>query len=236
MKKYTILFIALLIFYILFTGCKKELSSENVTTKITTYAVITMNGDNPMYMPVGSTYTEPGATTNTGDPVTIHGTVDGNVESIYHVDYKSTNEDGFPYKVTRTVVVSTVVDSSYDISGTYNGLFLYQSTQYRASNIKITSTDVTGLFHVSDLLAGLYSDALAYGSLFRSPGYIKCIGDSIALVPNNIDPWDYPLGGSGHIVQPDSLINLHIYEIPKDPSDEFAFDWGPNFYLEKVED
>lgn len=77
----------------------------------TTKPVITLNGSNPMSLPLGTPYVEPGASANdaVSGPcvVNISGTVNTAVAGTYYVTYSATDASGNTEVVTRTVMVST---------------------------------------------------------------------------------------------------------------------------------
>ena len=76
-----------------------------------TSPVITLLGDNPLYLTVGDPYTDPGATANdkeegdlTGDIVVVDGVVPG-TPGTYYVTYTVEDEKGAKDEVTREVIV-----------------------------------------------------------------------------------------------------------------------------------
>ena len=77
----------------------------------TTKPVITLNGSNPMSLPLGTPYVEPGASANDTVSgvcvVVISGTVNTAVAGTYYVNYSATDASGNTETVTRTVMVST---------------------------------------------------------------------------------------------------------------------------------
>ena len=72
---------------------------------------------------MGETYIELGATTNTGEPTIIAGSVDTTVANTYTLTYNATDASGnAAVQVTRTVIVSTPASSNGD---PYVTLLLY---------------------------------------------------------------------------------------------------------------
>jgi len=134
----------------------------------TTAPVITLNGDNPMTVDQGATYTEPGATVtdnvDTGLTVTITGTVDTSTVGDYELNYDVTDTAGnAAVTVIRTVSVTST-------TGTQTGHF--------------TDSDVAGLTYTTDTLTGT-TDAL--GTFYYLIGETitfslggTIIGDSVA--------------------------------------------------------
>ena len=79
----------------------------------TTSPTITVTGDNPMTIEVGSTFTDPGATaTDVGDDdveITTTGTVDADTVGSYTITYTATDDSGNTSTATRVV---NVVDTT----------------------------------------------------------------------------------------------------------------------------
>lgn len=121
MKNIKTLFFLILSFTSL-VSCSYE---EEIGSKVTNYAVITLNsdedGDNVTVINKGDSYVEPGAIAIIDEQevdVEISGdVVDPNKIGVYKVDYSSTNVDGFSRTVTRTVIVMSPTPSAIDLSG-----------------------------------------------------------------------------------------------------------------------
>ena len=75
-------------------------------TKDTTPPVITLTGDNPLTLEVGDTYTDPGATADTGETVTPTGTVNTDIAGDYTITYTATDAAGNEATKERTVTVN----------------------------------------------------------------------------------------------------------------------------------
>ncbi len=74
--------------------------------------VITLTGDDPIIVPVGQSFTDPGATCtdNNSCDVTVSGTVDTNAIGDYIITYMATDPAGNTATVTRTVQVRPDMD------------------------------------------------------------------------------------------------------------------------------
>ena len=148
MKNIKTLFFLVLTFTTL-VSCSYE---EEIGSKVTNYAVITLNndedGDNVTVINKGTTYVEPGAIAIIDEKkvdVKIGGDiVNTNTIGVYKVDYSSTNIDGFTKTITRTVIVMSPTPSAIDLSGTFfrNG---------NANNI----TRISDRVYVADNAGGL---------------------------------------------------------------------------------
>ena len=84
-------------------------SSTTVAMPDTTLPIITLDGDNPTTVYLGSIYTDPGATaideTDGSVPIITTGSVDTNVIGIYNITYKAVDKAGNSASTTRNVKV-----------------------------------------------------------------------------------------------------------------------------------
>ena len=75
--------------------------------------VITLNGDNPAIVELGGTYVELGATADTGETVSVTGSVDTNTVGSYTLTYTAIDSWGNVGTTTRTV---NVVDTTAPVT------------------------------------------------------------------------------------------------------------------------
>ena len=68
--------------------------------------MVTLNGDSTMEISQGSSYSELGASADTGEQVTITGTVDTNVPGTYTLTYTATDAAGNVGTATREIVIT----------------------------------------------------------------------------------------------------------------------------------
>ncbi|WOV92986.1 MAG: DUF2341 domain-containing protein [Candidatus Nitrosoabyssus spongiisocia] len=82
----------------------------------TTPPVITLNGNNVVYVEIYSSYSEQNATTDDGSPIVIRGdTVDTNTAGNYTITYHSADSSGNnATQVNRTVVVQQILGASWN--------------------------------------------------------------------------------------------------------------------------
>lgn len=144
------------------TSCGDEESEGQ--SRITTYAVLELNGGAYETVQVGTAYTDPGCSAKMGtedvsDKVVATGTVDTNELGYYSLSYKVVNEDGFPATASRTVAV---VDKN-NFASPYFAESQYGSRHYFYAPISIEDNG-DGTYTIEDLAGGFYS----YG---RYPGY-----------------------------------------------------------------
>jgi hypothetical protein len=79
---------------------------RTVTVQDTTAPVITLTGKNPLTWKHGTTYVDPGASTDDGSNILTTGTVNVNTLGAYTITYTATNAAGIPaVQKTRTVTV-----------------------------------------------------------------------------------------------------------------------------------
>lgn len=93
-------------------------------SKVTVYPILTMNGDQYIFVAKGATYTEPGVTAKVGDAqidVKTDGQVNTAAAAVYTLTYSAANSDGFSASQSRYVVVyDTKADAvGNDYSGSY---------------------------------------------------------------------------------------------------------------------
>ena len=162
--KIRIISIILLATVALFYSCERNLETLGIS-RTTTFAVISIEGDDPMFLGVGESYTEPGGSTSTGDPLVISGDVDVNSPGVYTVFYSAENKDGFKANVTRTVYVSNTGDFVSSIEG------LYTSTVTRSGVVRpdmeyvsIWATGNPNEYILSHGLGGWYAIGSGYGN------------------------------------------------------------------------
>ena len=80
------------------------------TSRITTYAVLELNGDAYETVQLGSSYNDPGCTAKMGDEdvtdkIVTDGAVNTNKLGYYDLSYRVINADGFAATASRTVAV-----------------------------------------------------------------------------------------------------------------------------------
>jgi hypothetical protein len=180
MKK---LIVILLVSSGLFSACDNAPSTANVS-KVTNYPIITVLGDDPLYIPKGSTFTDPGAIALAGTEEIPYETtavgnyrggtsVDTNVTDEYIVTYAATNADGFKGKATRKVIVYNTGDLVTSLEGVYKcNVSRNGSSPSTAQNIKYVyiwkNTD--GTYELSDTFGGWYQYHRGFGIGYITPG------------------------------------------------------------------
>lgn len=161
MKKNIIYAMLLALGVITLASCDKD--TEGLS-RITTYAVLEMNGESFVKVNVGGSFNDPGCVATMGgedvtDQIQVNSNVDTSKPGFYNVNYVVYNDDGFPASASRTVMV---VDPN-NFAGAYLGESEFGSRHYYNAPINITKR-ADGTFLIDDLAGGFY----CYG---RYPGY-----------------------------------------------------------------
>ena len=124
-------------------------TEDPISSTVTFYPDMTLNGDRITVLTQGDTYTEQGiiSTENGVDlEVTTTGSedVDPNTPGVYDVYYSSINSDGFSKELRRTVIVLSAQPSAVDLSGTFfrNG---FANNITRVSDRVYTSDNAGGV-------------------------------------------------------------------------------------------
>ena len=85
------------------------ITDETTTPPDTVFPIITILGDNPATVELGSSYTDAGATSDGGETISTSGTVDTNAIGTYTITYSASDAAGNTSTATRTV---NVVDTT----------------------------------------------------------------------------------------------------------------------------
>lgn len=168
-----------------FTSCNDD-NDQLTDTRVTNYILLTVNGDEVVYVDANSTYTDEGCTAEAGgqdvtSKVQTINPVDTKAIGPYIVTYMATNEDGFSSEAYRYVyvgspLVGTVADGSY--RQTYNGDGSPKAqVAWSGYNIEML-TDGNGLYWVEDLMGGYYEQRAGYGSRYAMNGYLQVNADN----------------------------------------------------------
>lgn len=168
-----------------FTSCNDD-NDQLTDTRVTNYILLTVNGDEVVYVDANSTYTDEGCTAEAGgqdvtSKVQTINPVDTKNIGPYIVSYRATNEDGFSSEAYRYVyvgspLVGTVSDGSY--RQTYNGDGSPKAqVAWSGYGIEML-TDGNGLYWVEDLMGGYYEQRAGYGSRYAMNGYLQVNADN----------------------------------------------------------
>jgi hypothetical protein len=110
------------------TSCDKDeinnTESRVGRSDVTVYPILTLNGSQYMAVPLGGTWTDPGAVAKEGSTTiqyTTAGTVNTAAAGVYRLTYTAANKDGFTASVYRWVAVysTDATAAANDLSGNY---------------------------------------------------------------------------------------------------------------------
>ena len=140
---------------VVITGCHK-ITTEGVTM-ITYYPTITVLGDSPAVVTVGTTYVDAGCKVElNGEDVSSIANVSSNVNAnalgIYSVTYSAINSDGFSASATRTVFVVNPNSFASVYYGESN-LTTNAARHYYGAPILITKRS-DGNYDIDDIVGG----------------------------------------------------------------------------------
>lgn len=194
MKNYINNYIFLLLALFFFQSCEKDTTGG--FTHITVYPVITISGDNTIFIEKGKVFVDPGVdATLDGVDVTkdivIKSNVDINKPGKYSVNYSMVNSDGF--KVEQSRIVYIYDGSTSPLS---SGIYAVQAGSNRNGSIAFSGYPIViyqvspGLFSISDYLGGYYDQRAAYGPAYAAIGSFKLNSDNtMTLVTSSVAGW-----------------------------------------------
>jgi len=136
-----------------------NVSEETSTPPDTVFPVITILGDNPATVELGSTYTDAGATSDGGETVSSSGSVDPNTLGTYTITYSATDAAGNTSTATRTVNVIDTTAPDVVVNGV-NPIDVELGSNYTDSGAVVTDLDTFTLTTDSDVdtsVVGTYS-------------------------------------------------------------------------------
>jgi hypothetical protein len=114
--------------------------------KDTTAPVITLNGSNPTVLELGGTYSEAGATADTGEAVIASGTVNTSEVGTYTITYTAVDSAGNVGTATRTVIVEDTTAPVITVNGSSPLTHELGSTYTDAG---ATASDLSGMITVT---------------------------------------------------------------------------------------
>lgn len=196
------IFITLFLFCsLLFVSCENE-DTANISS-VTNYPLISVNGDDPVFVQKGNPYNDPGALATEGSneiPFTTTSTgnyrgsssLNTNLIDSYSVIYTATNKDGFQASGTRTVWVYNNGDLVNSIEGIYTSTVARggaTSAQYTNMKYVLIWKNDNGTYEMSDGLGGYYNIGRNYGVTYAA-------GPTV-ITANNIQSNDFTISNFG---------------------------------------
>lgn len=194
MKRFIYNIVPFIIALVLLQSCEK-VTTEGFT-EVTSFPVVTVNGDPIIFIKAGEPYTDPGVTaTLDGQDVTekivVKSTVNTSAAGKYTVSYSVTNEDGFSAQESRVVYVfdatATALESKLYTVAT--GTNRNGSPMYDGYSIAVYQT-APGVFAISDFLGGYYDVRAGYGAAYAAVGSFKLNTDNtLTLISSSVAGW-----------------------------------------------
>lgn len=176
----------LLVGGLFFTACEDDTTGD--VSRVTEFAVITLNGNDEIIVTQGDAYVDPGAVSKVGEteiettisysPGLYNGSagVDTNTPDKYFAQYSAVNADGFSGSIVRSVWVAPPAG---DLVTSIEGL--YTASCQRAPTFTPTAqyNDLAYVFiwkvsdntyRISDAIGGYYDLGRVYGAQFAAAG------------------------------------------------------------------
>lgn len=199
---------------LIFTGCEKDITSED-TSRITYFANFTMEGEELVFHPIGTPYTDPSVTAEEDGQalevkITVTGeitdysattpTVDSDVMDKYVISYSATNSDGYDGGITRTVVVGTSGDLVTSIEGVYLASVQREPTfavtdQYTDMEYIFIEKTGENTYELTDAVGGYYYLGRDYGLAYAAQGAVITVND-ISTNDFSITQAEFPAWGN----------------------------------------
>lgn len=158
---------------IAFLSACESTDTANVSF-VTTYPVITLEGDQIMVSELGTAYSEPGAVATVGEDeveIQTEGTVNADAPGVYPINYTAENSDGYARTAVRQVVIYDPATDAVDLSGEY---------LRAATGVIVTVTKIgPSTYHIND--------AGGLGEQFLDVTFVHTQGDEL-VVPQQVAP------------------------------------------------
>lgn len=161
-----------------------------IHSTVTNYPIMSLKGDQTVFVPLGSAYNDPGITaTENGVEIAYTSTavgvyrkgnkLDTNIADQYTQTYKATNKDGFSNTITRTVIVYKNGDLVNSIEGLYTSTVARNGTipsdAYRNIEYVHIWKNTDGTYGVSDAFGGWYEYGRAIPDSETPGGIINAV-------------------------------------------------------------
>jgi len=154
-------------------------------SKVTNYPIITVLGDETVFVPLGGTFTDPGVvamegsneietTSSAAGKYRGATSLDTNIMDEYVITYSATNVDGFKGTASRKVIVYKTGDLVTSLEGVYtctikrNGVT--PSAAYQNIKYLYIWKNADGTYEISDAFGGWYEFGRGLGVSYATPG------------------------------------------------------------------
>lgn len=181
MKNLRIIYLFTAILAFALSGCEKTYDD---LYRITYYATFEMTGDEVIFNPFGTNFTDPGVkATEAGKEIPVTTVVSGdffggtsfnaNAADRYLYTYSATNSDGYAASTSRLVYNVNTGDLVNSIEGLYTATVVrnkVSSAQYTDMQYIMIAKTGANTYVLSDAIGGYYDIGRAYGAAYRAPG------------------------------------------------------------------
>lgn len=181
-----------------FTSCDSDHDTTGGVSKITSYPVVTINGDPLVVINQGSTYEDEGAIALAGETeldVVSEGSVNTAVPGVYSINYSAENSDGFTSGQTRTIIVLSSTPSTVNLEGTFfrtgnpNQIVRISDRVYTANNAGGVASSPANDPNFLFVTFYAYDDTHLYIPLQKTPSGISVESISGTIVSNDNFKW-----------------------------------------------
>ena len=221
MKNKILFLSAFLLVIVGFSSCKKVTTAG--LTEITYYPSIVMKGDNPMLVPLGSTFQDPGVYSelkgvDVTNKVKVVSNVDASKGGVYSVSYTVTSTDGFKRTESRMVIVASPEYNHDNLSGNYTANVVRNgTTSFSGNPVSLKKSSLGyGIYKISDWIGGFYAVGYGYGSNYAFSGLIQINAKNQVVLISMSNAWGYPFDSVVGTYDPATrVISYHAYWLGK---------------------
>lgn len=181
MKNLRIIYLLAVLFAFTFSGCEKKYDE---LYRITYYPTFEMTGDEVIFNPFGTNFTDPGVkATEAGQEIPVTTVISGDffgassfnasAADRYLYTYSATNSDGYSANTARLVYNVNTGDLVNSIEGLYTTTVVrnkVSSAQYTDMEYIMIAKTSANTYVLSDAIGGYYDIGRAYGAAYRAPG------------------------------------------------------------------
>lgn len=216
-----------------FVSCSDESTGD--VSNVTNYPLFTVMGDDVIFVPKGTAYTDPGVVVTEGEDeieyttsvtgLYQHGsTLDTNVPDVYQVTYSATNVDGFSGSASRTVIVYEDSDLITSIAGLYTSTVVRNGAsgaQYTDMEYVLIWKNPNGTYGMSDGIGGYYDLGRAYGAGYAAQPVVITAN---SIPGNDFDIPPFEVGTFGGVAEMSSLMAF-----PESNKVTFSTEWDAGY-------
>ena len=181
MKNLRIIYLLTAVLAFALSGCEKKYDELYRTTY---YPSFEMTGDEVVFNPFGTNFTDPGIkATEAGKEIPVTTVISGdffggtsfnaNAADRYLYTYTATNSDGYAASSSRLVYNVNTGDLVNSIEGLYTSTVVRNKVvnkQYADMKYVMIAKTAANTYVLSDAIGGYYDIGRSYGAAYRAPG------------------------------------------------------------------